>query len=157
MADMVKFYRRWLRWYPRSFREAYGPGMVQTFGERLDEARDGGKGRVVALVVRELCSVVVTALLQRSAAIAQDIRYTLRSLRNNPGFASVAVITCAIDSRNNTSVLSNWRGVVLYTPSTPYGLPVCANGQTSALRIPRRFKSESAKRSSLSKSVTITG
>src|SRR5262249_49958582 len=48
-----------------------------------------------------------------SSSLAQDIRYTLRSLRGNPGFAAVAILTIAIGISANSTVFSWMRSLLL--------------------------------------------
>jgi predicted permease len=47
------------------------------------------------------------------ASLAQDFRYALRTLRNNPGFAAVAILTIAIGISANTTVFSWMRSMLL--------------------------------------------
>lgn len=62
MTDHQRLYRRFLRLYPRVFREHYGDEMRRLFAEQLWDARSsGGRLAIAALWARTVLDVALTA------------------------------------------------------------------------------------------------
>jgi hypothetical protein len=55
--------------YPRSFRQAYGAEMVQTFRDRVRAAQQMGRGQVLRLYGAEFSDLVATALKEQVATM----------------------------------------------------------------------------------------
>ena len=71
---------------------------------------------------------------QLADTIALDVRYALRTLRRNPAFAAVAVVTLALGIGANAAVFSVADGILLA------GLPVlrCRSTRQRDRDVPRR-------------------
>ena len=84
MTDHQRLYRRFLRLYPREFREHYGDEMRRLFAEQLWDARtSGGRLAIAALWARILLDVARTAPREHVAG---------RALVRQPVNAGVATI-----------------------------------------------------------------
>lgn len=117
---------RWVLWLaPRSFRQCYGDELLETHRLRLERARARGRSVSVVLAAREILGAIrlVVRLRTGSAArrdaapsrtrkagivdaLSQDVRFAVRTLRRNPGYALMAFAVLAVGIGANVAIFS---------------------------------------------------
>ena len=99
----MPLYRLLLRLYPASFRNEYGEEMMRLFAER----RHGASTTLrLGLWLEALRDALTTAPRVHLDILAQDLRYTRRTLARTPGFAVAAVTVMALGIGATTAVFS---------------------------------------------------
>jgi len=100
----MRLYRALLHLYPVSFRNEYGGQMCEIFRERRRDAAN--PLAILALWIETVFDVAANALRVHLDILAQDLRYTARSLKNSPAFALTAIIVAALGIGASTSAFS---------------------------------------------------
>jgi len=109
---MTYLYRLFLLFYPGRFRRRFAREMTQAFEAGLGRARSRNLRSAAQYVIADLTDAVVSGLAERrsnryfyhkrsrgdsmSTTLAQDIRFALRTISRQRGFALVVVLTLAI-------------------------------------------------------------
>src|SRR5215467_3617938 len=99
----MRFYQLLLRLFPKSFRNEYGAEMETIFQHRGPRL----------LWIGTILDVLVDAISVHLDILRQDLRYTMRSLREAPGFALTAIGVLAIGIGATTAVFSMTNHVLL--------------------------------------------
>ena len=100
----MKLYRALLRLYPSSFQAEYGREMTAIFAKRYRDAR--GPGARLALLAGATGDTLVNAAIVHGRVLAQDLRYTFRSLLIARGFALTAILVAALGIGATTAAFS---------------------------------------------------
>ena len=100
-----------LHLYPASYREEYGKEMTLVLLDRL-RAEHSAIGRA-AVFVSAIASVLADAPRQHALVLAQDLRLSLRLIRRERSFATVAIGTVAIGIALSTAVFSVGKSVLV--------------------------------------------
>jgi putative ABC transport system permease protein len=106
MRRSERIYRRLLRLYPGDFREEYGQEMTLLFRAR---ATDG----LLRLWFQVLGDLLFHAPREHWGTMKQDVRYAVRQIWRNPGFAAAVTVTLAVGIGGTTAVFSVFQAVLL--------------------------------------------
>ena len=110
----MKAYRLLLLLFPAWFRAEYGEEMCQVFAARR------GKENALELWISTVFDVLSNAFRIHADVLWQDLRWTLRTLGQSPGFTLTAVSVAALGMGANTAAFTLLNHVLLRSLPFPH-------------------------------------
>jgi predicted permease len=100
----MRLYRLLLHLFPTAFRNEYGDEMCWIFEKRLRDASSFPSR--LTLWVATIWEIFTNAMSVHWDIFRQDFRYTVRTLRRNPGFTLAAILVAALGVGATTGAFS---------------------------------------------------
>lgn len=100
----MRFYRFLLHLFPTAFRNEYGNEMCWIFEKRLRDASSFPSK--LAIWIATIWEIFTNAIRVHWDIFRQDVRYTSRTLRRNPGFTLAAILVAALGVGATTAAFS---------------------------------------------------
>ena len=112
-SRLVRAYRWLARGFPEEFQRAHGNELVELSGDLIRHVaeRQGWTG-LLPFAVRIFGDLIMRLLIELGAELAQNVKFSLRTLRKSPGFAAVSILSLGMGIGMATSVYSQLESTI---------------------------------------------
>ncbi len=112
-SSLVRAYRWLARGFPEEFQRAHGNELVELSGDLIRHVaeRQGWAG-LLPFAVRIFGDLIMRLLIELGAELAQNVKFSLRTLRKSPGFAAVSILSLGMGIGMATSVYSQLESTI---------------------------------------------